>query len=223
MKIEINPKAVTAAFARNQHSSLDRFRYSVGKLFLPPHVRRGRWDLRAQPIEMFSTLRFMKAGLDSNWEPAAVERALVEYYRSRRRDRGLLSAEVIASERLERVLSKYRALADNMARNGYIPGAAEDEVGVAIGRDGRLIKIANGNHRFALAVLLDLPTIVAEVSVVHVDWYRAGQASGSWGAERIHQRLISEGFVLWDETCSAKRRKNDHSARTETWDKDNAA
>lgn len=197
LKIRIPPKAVQAAFARSQQTPWERLSYTAAKLFLPPLVRRGDWDLRAGPVAEFPTLRFMKAGVESNWEPAAVQRALAEYYRVRRRESGGKTAEVMAEERLERVLAKYRGLTENMARNGYVPGAAPDEVGIGIGRDGRLIKVANGNHRFALAVLLDLPTIVAEVSVVHVDWYRQGRGAGR-GLERLRRRLQEEGFELWE-------------------------
>lgn len=46
-------------------------------------------------------------------------------------------------------------------------GQADREIGVALDRDGAVIKLHGGKHRFALAVAHQLPTIPVELRMVH--------------------------------------------------------
>jgi hypothetical protein len=48
--------------------------------------------------------------------------------------------------------------------------SAERDIGVAVDRDGELIRHLGGKHRTAIAQALGLPSVPVEVRLVHVDW-----------------------------------------------------
>ena len=50
--------------------------------------------------------------------------------------------------------------------------AAERDIGIAIGRDGSLVRHLGGKHRTALAQALGCASIPVEVRLVHVQWLR---------------------------------------------------
>ena len=62
---------------------------------------------------------------------------------------------------------------EDMAEHGYRPGQRGDEVGIAVARDGTLLKTAGGWHRFAAAHLLGIPSVRAEVRFIHPRWVEA--------------------------------------------------
>jgi len=45
-----------------------------------------------------------------------------------------------------------------------------DEIRVAIGRDGRLIRCASGRHRLAVAKMLGIAKVPAVVQIEHKAW-----------------------------------------------------
>jgi len=64
---------------------------------------------------------------------------------------------------------------ENMRINGFLGqrelgGKPKDDVRVAIDRHGRLVRLGNGRHRFAMARILALPSVVVHVRHVHSRW-----------------------------------------------------
>lgn len=49
----------------------------------------------------------------------------------------------------------------------------EREIGIAIGADGSIYRLPGAKHRFAIAIMLGLTVIPAEVRMVHVDWLKS--------------------------------------------------
>lgn len=193
--IELDPARIGSAARRS--SRLDNLRYSAGKLLLPPLVRRGTWDLRSYPVTEFPAYRFMQRAVACDWDPQQVRDILADYNRAKgnpsRNSVDGLPPEWYVKLTIERC----RPVAESMAREGYLAGAGRDEIGVAIGRDGRFVKVANGNHRFGMALLLGLPRIVVEVRAVHVRWYRATSGLGAPSSlARIRARLLDEGHSV---------------------------
>jgi hypothetical protein len=47
---------------------------------------------------------------------------------------------------------------------------AESEVGIAISQDGSLLRVGPGQHRTAVAKLLELQSLPVEVRLIHADW-----------------------------------------------------
>lgn len=149
---------------------VEKLRFHLNGLLLPGPVRRGNWDGRALPMEHHPTFRLIQRLYESDYDLHAGLVALEEYFRQR----GLSAAA--ARDKTERkgakIVWRYAGLARRMAEEGYRPGLARDEVGVAIARDGTLLKAPGGQHRFAVARLLGLRCITAEVRYVHRSWQR---------------------------------------------------
>lgn len=74
-------------------------------------------------------------------------------------------------ERVIEYLKVYLYFLDNMAANGYEYSRAKDHPGVAISRDGRLLKTKRGAHRLAMAQHLGMTSIPVEVRYVHKIWW----------------------------------------------------
>lgn len=75
-------------------------------------------------------------------------------------------------ERILAYLRIYLNFMDDIARNGFNQEKGKDKLGVAVSRNGRLIKINRGLHRLAMAQYLGLPTVPVEVKAVHRDWWK---------------------------------------------------
>ncbi|WP_245391738.1 hypothetical protein [Salinicola aestuarinus] len=68
-------------------------------------------------------------------------------------------------------LQTYLAFLDDMAVRGFDAERGKDELGVAVTRDGRLLKINRGLHRLAMAQRLGLPRVPVRVRAVHRQWW----------------------------------------------------
>ncbi|QTP58898.1 hypothetical protein HNO53_09380 [Billgrantia antri] len=86
-------------------------------------------------------------------------------------------------ERILAYLHVYLGFLDDMAKNGFDETRGKDELGVAVSREGRLLKINRGLHRLAMAQRLGLASVPVRVRAVHREWwYRTiGEAKG-WAA-----------------------------------------
>ncbi|NJC87780.1 MAG: hypothetical protein FIB02_04490 [Desulfuromonas sp.] len=84
---------------------------------------------------------------------------------------------------------RFIALFHAIASQGVLPqrrlrelGAAapgEGDVGVAVTADGGLLRLPGGQHRTAIARLLDLPAMPVEVRLFHAEWLRGVMAQGN--------------------------------------------
>ncbi|MFC0266826.1 hypothetical protein [Kushneria aurantia] len=88
-------------------------------------------------------------------------------------------------------LQRYVGYMDHMARNGFDSRLGKDELGVAVTRDGRLVKINRGLHRLAMAQHLGLSRIPVRVRAVHRQWWQriTADASGMAAIDRLTQAL----------------------------------
>jgi hypothetical protein len=113
---------------------------------------------------------------------------LVTYYQSKGRRYGAATNK--ASRKLKGYVDQYWQLYLSLQEKGYQTQKAVDEIGVSIGRDGTLIKDSRGHHRFALAQLLRLEKITAELRFVHRDWLKQGDT------RRLSTRVEEAGLEL---------------------------
>ncbi|MBF9059084.1 hypothetical protein HKCCSP123_07805 [Rhodobacterales bacterium HKCCSP123] len=75
-------------------------------------------------------------------------------------------------------LETYAApLVESLKSEGFSTDKGDYEASAIIDADGRLVKASSGNHRFAIAHVLDLPVFPLRVAAVHEDWYREEVAS----------------------------------------------
>ena len=145
-------------------------RFFLDGLFLPRRVRRGQWHRRTEPFDQHPIYALLEHLLDEERSRSEHVEALHRYYRARGKTEDQAEEKIARS--LDKYLERYRGLARNMAENGYVAGLGKDEIGVAIGPDGEFIKVANGNHRLAVARLVGIPQVVGEIQFVHRDWLR---------------------------------------------------
>ncbi|TEA78256.1 hypothetical protein [Allopusillimonas ginsengisoli] len=87
-------------------------------------------------------------------------------------------------ERIRRYLQIYVNFLDNMAENGFDESRPKDELGVAITRDGHILKINKGLHRLAMAQRLGLSSVPVRVRAIHREWWQA-VTCGTTGAEAL--------------------------------------
>lgn len=169
--------------------------WAAGGPFSQSLVVAGNWHRRTVPFAEHPAYRLLKAFLGEDYREDACLAALAGYYQDRGRSRR--QAERKASAMLKRYLHRYRTLAESMAREGYVVGRGKDEIGIAIAPGGSLIKVANGNHRLAAAMLMGVPHVVAEVRFVHRDWYAAVRPEWRPAVpEAIGDALRKEGYRL---------------------------
>lgn len=65
-----------------------------------------------------------------------------------------------------------------VGRRRWLAELGEQDIGVALAADGRLVKLPGGQHRFAIARALDLQEVPVQVRLLHVDALHGMSASG---------------------------------------------
>ncbi|WP_148254173.1 hypothetical protein [Aidingimonas lacisalsi] len=90
------------------------------------------------------------------------------------------------SMRVCHYLTLYLGYMDVMARSGFDATRGKDRLGVAIDRQGRILKLNKGLHRLAMAQVVGLDKIVVRVRAVHVDWWRE-VTQGAHGQEALNR------------------------------------
>lgn len=154
----------------------------------------GDWDLRREDLRYGSRYRFI-SDIDMHRDDLTVSETFLGL--KAQVDRGqpwsshqqglLLDTE----ERILIYLRVYLNFMDDMALNGFDQQKGKDELGVAVSRDGRLIKINRGLHRLAMAQYLGLPTVPVKVKAVHQDWWEkvTQKTHGAEAFERMVKAL----------------------------------
>ncbi|QFU01508.1 hypothetical protein FIU83_07625 [Halomonas sp. THAF5a] len=134
----------------------------------------GEWDLRRGHLLHSSRYRFI-SDLDDHRDDLRETERFREL--KARLDAGrpwsshqqgiLLDSE----HRILTYLRVYLSFLDDMAARGFDAGRGKDQLGVAVSREGRLIKINRGLHRLAMAQRLGLPSVPVVVKAVHREWW----------------------------------------------------
>lgn len=154
----------------------------------------GDWDLRRRDLRVSFWLDHMR-DLDEN-------RHQLEHTKEFQKLMGDLEAGkpfqshqegfyLNSQERILEYLAVYLGFLDNMAQQGYDSSRAKDSLGVAITREGRIIKINRGLHRLGMAQWLGLPEIPVQVQHIHRDWWHriTRGASGDAALQRVVHAL----------------------------------
>lgn len=170
--ITLDPRDISRSFVRR--SPRDKLRFGLNGLGQPAMVRTGNWDQRTIPVTDHPGYRLIRELADHRFDPGRSYETLVRYFRDKGRSPG--KARKKATNELTAYVRQYEALFSSMSANGYVEGLGADEIGLALDRAGRWIKVPNGNHRFHVALVLGLPRVTAEVRFVHRQWLvrRAG-------------------------------------------------
>src|SRR5690606_27309613 len=91
---------------------------------------------------------------------------------------------LVTSENILSYLQIYVHFLHDMAAHGFNPERGKDPVGVAITRNGTIVKVNRGLHRLAMAQRLGLPSIPVQVRHVHRIWWDK-VTEGASGAEAL--------------------------------------
>jgi len=149
----------------------------------------GDWDLRRSDLRHGSRYRFI-SDLDRHRDD------LRRTQRFRQLHDRLWQGEPWAShqqgvlldsdERILSYLRVYLSFLDDMTVRGFDVARGKDELGVAVTREGRLLKINRGLHRLAMAQRIGLPTVPVRVRSVHRRWWQ-GVIAGTRGEQALQR------------------------------------
>lgn len=134
----------------------------------------GQWDLRRDDLRVGTRYRYVNDIHENRHQLERVERyqkmlACIERGRPWSSPRqGIL---LDTPEKIKAYLGVYIGYLDGMAASGYVAALTRDDIGVAISREGRILKINRGLHRLAMAQHVGLPRIPVRVRAVHRIWW----------------------------------------------------
>jgi hypothetical protein len=178
----------------------------------------GEWDLYRGDLRFGSRYRFI-SDLDDHRHHLASSESFAHYAKylkagkpwSSHQQGVLLNSE----ERILAYLRAYLGFLDGMAAEGFDDARGKDDLGVAVSRDGRLLKINRGLHRLAMAQRLGLPTVPVWVKAVHREWWQrvVGEAKGQLALEKVSAALKH----CVPETRPGKRDPAERSEVAFTW------
>ena len=173
--IYINPRAVTHRYVPNPKNGAPKFRRMHSG-----HVATGDWDRHVAPL----TLNIKEEAIKQHflqgipWEQTALFAKL-----SREIAEKGIADDCHSVEELRARYERMDRLYDLASRTGKLlprralPDYFRREHGgiyVHIDRNGRAIRSGGGMHRFAIARLLGLTDVPAQIGVVHFDAVRNG-------------------------------------------------
>ncbi|OLO10231.1 hypothetical protein BTW10_15805 [Chromohalobacter japonicus] len=132
------------------------------------------WDLRRGDLRTSSRARFI-ADIDAHRDDLAQSEAFAKYMARLKAGKPWSSHQqgiLLDSEaRILTFLRVYLSFMDDMAARGFDSTRGKDMLGVAVTREGRLLKINRGLHRLAMAQHLGLPSVPVMVKAVHRQWW----------------------------------------------------
>lgn len=134
----------------------------------------GEWDLRRGDLRQGSRARFI-ADIDAHRDDLSQSEAFAKYMARLKAGKPWSSHQqgiLLDSEaRILTFLRVYLSFMDDMAVRGFDSTRGKDMLGVAVTRQGRLLKINRGLHRLAMAQHIGLPSVPVLVKAVHRDWW----------------------------------------------------
>ncbi|WP_192813919.1 hypothetical protein [Halomonas smyrnensis] len=134
----------------------------------------GEWDLRRGDLRFSSRYRFI-SDLDEHRDDLQQSESFAKYAALLKAGKPWSSHQqgvlLDSEERILMYLRVYLSFLDDMAVRGFDGGRGKDKLGVAVSREGRLIKINRGLHRLAMAQRLGLSSVPVRVMAVHREWW----------------------------------------------------
>lgn len=174
-----------------------------GKLF-----RHGEWDLNwvtVSDVQQSPRYLFYKEHLIDNMP--IKQTSAYAYYRERQamgRPRVGFETEEAILRRLRGYVAMFRDIerAGKVTPGYELKGRRGDEVGCVMDREGQLLKLSNGNNRFAIATLLQLPTVPISIDFLHMDLLKDVVATrGILPGQKINRFLLDRIGVARADFC----------------------
>ena len=157
-------------------------------------IWEGTWDQRREDLRVGPRYELI-SDIDENRDQ--LERTKRYRYFMQRIEEGKpwashqLGVMLDTPEKIIQYLRVYLGFLDDMAANGFDAGRGKDPVGVAITREGTILKVNRGLHRLAMAQRLGLPSIPVQVRHVHRLWWNevTQGTSGAAALEKMQAAL----------------------------------
>ncbi len=163
----------------------------------PPSVSfiwDGDWDLRREDLRCGTRYR-MISELDENRNDLSRSNIYQELMADLERGAPWSSHQegilLNTPAKICRYLQVYLDYLDGMAAHGFDASRGKDPLGVAISREGRILKVNRGLHRLAMAQRLGLPAVPVRVRCVHRAWWNqvVQGATGQAALDRVRLAL----------------------------------
>lgn len=94
-------------------------------------------------------------------------------------------------EKIHTFLKIYLTFMEQIQQHGYDPALTNDPLGIALGRNGNIIKINKGLHRLAMAQIVGLEKIPVKIRAVHRLWWEKQISNSDSGKANDLYNLIS--------------------------------
>jgi len=165
-------------------------------------IWEGDWDLRRADLRVGTRYRLI-SDLDENRE--CLERTARFKALMKRIEQGKpwashqLGILLDTPEKIQNYLRVYLEFLDDMAVNGFDPSRGKDPIGVAISRDGTVLKVNRGLHRLAMAQRLGLPSVPVRVRHIHRAWWN-NITQGAAGEEALEMLRLALPQCLPEES-----------------------
>ncbi len=146
----------------------------------PKHMKKwrffvcpGNWDLSERRYVPFRLEQMKQLFVDQM--PYRETDTYKMMLRELRSDGTTRSPQLKSENEIDHYFRGIESLFNSMRNEGYKIRDADSvrrdkEITVRIGRNGQLIKANEGTHRWAIAILLELPSVPVVVDLVHPRW-----------------------------------------------------
>jgi hypothetical protein len=162
------------------------FQEQEGKRRVRRYVRTGSWDTSAASFDedpRHTAIRDL-VDADLRYRETRAYQAMLDDLAAGRPQYRHGALDSVAA--IDRYWEDRVALVRSLQAEGYTSERPSSTAGIAIGRDGTLLKIWNGNHRFAIARCIGLATVPVSVRLVHADW-----CERALGSSNSHDALVA--------------------------------
>lgn len=165
----------------------------------------GDWDQRVEPIECHSRYKLMAdvwAHRDHLEESATLRAFNGRIQEGHPVELSNASLRLDSRERVLAFLQQQLDLFRSLARDGFRPVRAPDELKVAIGRSGEFLKANGGRKRLMASRILGLETIPLRIAYVHRDWLQRHRAPGEHRGDAARAALRAVRAAIVDAAAT---------------------
>jgi len=186
LNIEVDPCSLKNLVSfKNKHQ-----RHRLGNRF----IWDGDWDKRTRHFHTTERYLFLADIWENRSDLGKSKRfhELVNMYKKGRPYRSYHKGVYLDTEqKVLRFLQIYLSFMKQLHQYGYDQTLADDPVGVALDRQGKLVKINKGLHRLAMAQVVGLNKLPVQVRAVHRFWWDKNNSSQDVQLKTNFRHLIS--------------------------------
>lgn len=165
----------------------------------------GDWDFRVEPIERHFRYQLMAdvwANRDDLQSSATLRNYISRLQEGRPVEVVKTGQRLDSPELVFEYLLQQLELFHSLARDGFRPELAPDELKVAIGRNGEIIKANGGRKRLMAARILGLESIPLRIAYVHSDWLQRHRAPGQHRGDAARAALRAVRGAIVDTVAT---------------------